>query len=46
MSEYIFVIEDNILKVKWRNGDKHYIVPLFVLLELWEEYKEQVGKLT
>lgn len=32
-----FVEEDNIIKVKWKHGDKHYIVPLGGLLELWEK---------
>ena len=36
-----FMVEDDIIKVKWRHGDKHYIVPLAGLLELWEKYKEQ-----
>lgn len=36
-----FVVEDDIIKVKWRHGDKHYIVPFGGLLELWEKYKEQ-----
>lgn len=36
-----FVIEGDIIKVKWRYGNKHYIVPLAGLLELWERYEEQ-----
>lgn len=36
-----FVVEDYIIKVKWRHGDKHYIAPLGRLLELWEKHKEQ-----
>ena len=36
-----FVVEDDILKVKWQHNDKHYITPLAALLELWERYKEQ-----
>lgn len=36
-----FVMEDDIIKVKWRHGDKHYIVPFGGLLELWEKYKER-----
>ena len=36
-----FVVEDDIIKVKWRHGDKHYIVPFGGLLELWEKYEEQ-----
>ena len=36
-----FLVEDDIIKVKWRHGDKHYIVPLAGLLELWEKYEEQ-----
>ena len=36
-----FMVEDDIIKVKWRHGDKHYIVPFGGLLELWEKYKEQ-----
>ena len=36
-----FVVEDDIIKVKWRHGDKHYIVPFGGLLDLWEKYKEQ-----
>ena len=35
------VIEGDILKVKWRHYDKHYMVSLAALLELWEKYKEQ-----
>ena len=51
MSEYImerirclgikFVIEDDIIKVRWRHGDKNYVVPFSFLLELLEKYKEQ-----
>lgn len=36
-----FVVEDDIIKVKWRHGDKHYIVPFGGLLELWEMYKKE-----
>lgn len=36
-----FMVEGDIIKVKWRHGDKHYIVPFGGLLELWEKYKEQ-----
>ena len=36
-----FVVEDDIIKVKWRHGDKHYIVPFGGLLELWEKYEEE-----
>ena len=36
-----FLVEDDIIKVKWRHGDKHYIVPFGGLLELWEKYEEQ-----
>lgn len=36
-----FVVEDDIIKVKWRHGDKHYLVPFGGLLELWEKYEEQ-----
>ena len=36
-----FMVEDDIIKVKWRHGDKHYLVPLAGLLELWEKYEEQ-----
>ena len=36
-----FMVEDDIIKVKWRHGDKHYIAPLAGLLELWEKYEEQ-----
>lgn len=53
MNEYImecirclgikFLVEDDTIKVKWRHYDKHYIVPLGGLLELWEKYEEQDG---
>lgn len=36
-----FVVEGDTIKVKWRHGDKHYIVPFGGLLELWEKYEEQ-----
>ena len=36
-----FMVEGDNIKVEWRYGDKHYIVPLAGLLELWERYKEQ-----
>ena len=36
-----FVMEDDIIKVKWRRGDKHYSVPFGGLLALWEMYKKE-----
>lgn len=36
-----FVVEDDILKVKWRHHDKHYMVALAALVELWEKYMER-----
>ena len=36
-----FMVEDDIIKVKWRHGDKHYITPFGGLLELWEKYEER-----
>lgn len=36
-----FLVEGDIIKVKWQHADKHYIVPFSGLLELWEKYEEQ-----
>lgn len=39
-----FVVEDDIIKVKWRHGDKHYVAPFGGLLALWEMYKKEQDK--